>query len=217
MIGHNMIVDNIAYACLTKHCEDGHGDKDIITWINNDLSETQYSYKYFELESNKIAQVLQKLDINQADIVGIFLPRSPISVSSFFGIQKCTAMSCILFSTLGEEALLDRLKDSQVKIVITKKSLARKVLAIKDELPYLQKLLIIDIEEHSDDFMLSLPKLIFDTENDFTYMRHVNAETPSFLQYTSGSTGKPKGVLHVHDALQDIVKSFNEILAPTPG
>ncbi len=215
MTGIKMKTENIAYASITKYCEQGHRDKEIITWIHNDLTETQYSYGYFELESNKIAQVLQNLGIVQGDVVGIYLPRSPISLSAFFAIQKGMAMSFVLFSTLGEEALFDRLEDSQAKIVITKKSLARKILAIKDKLPHLEKLLITDIEDHSDDVMLSLPKLMQDTNGSFSYPHFLDAETPSFLQYTSGSTGKPKGVLHVHIALQDIIKSFNEILKPT--
>jgi hypothetical protein len=32
-----MIVENIAYACLTKHCEEGRQNKEIIRWIQNDL------------------------------------------------------------------------------------------------------------------------------------------------------------------------------------
>jgi acetyl-CoA synthetase len=180
------------------------------------LSETRYTYGDFENESSKIAHVLKNLDVLPADVIGIFLPRSPFLINSFFGILKCQAMSCILFSTLGEEALLDRLGNSKAKFVITKNSLSRKILAIKDKLPHLKSVLIVDIKEHKNDWMLSLPELMRDVDNDFTYPHRLDAETPAFLQYTSGSTGKPKGALHVHGAIQDIIKSFNEILGPDP-
>jgi len=211
-----MKINNIAYACLTQHCDNGLADKEIYHWLHNDLSEIKYTYGYFESESNKIANVLKDIGIQAGDIVSIFLPRSPILVSSFFGIVKLQTMSCILFSTLGEDALLDRLGNSQSKIVITKKSLVRKILAIKDKLPYLKVILITDQEEHQNEFVKSLPKLISEVQNTCDYQHQLDAETPAFLQYTSGSTGKPKGALHVHGALQDIIKSFKEIMKLDP-
>lgn len=209
-----MIVNNIAYACLTKQCENGHEDKAIINWIQNDLTETQYTYGDFEVESNQIANILNDLGVHAQDVVSIFLPRSPKLITCFFGIQKLQAMSCILFSTLGEDALLDRLGNSQAKVIITKNSLVRKILAIKDQLPELGKILVVDKEEHRNEFILSLPALLKNANSEFDYPHQVDAETPAFLQYTSGSTGKPKGALHVHGAILDIIQSFQEILEP---
>ena len=207
-----MMIDNIAYACLTKQCEKGFGEREVLRWINNDLSEESLSFNYFETESNEIANVLHKLGIQVGDSVGIFLPRSPILISSFFGIQKIQALSCILFSTLGEEALLDRLDNSSAKIVITKKSLLRKILSIREQLPNLKAILIIDLEEHQSQDVLSLKKLMAGEEKSFRYPHYLDPETPAFLQYTSGSTGKPKGAVHVHGALTDMQQPFHEIM-----
>jgi acetyl-CoA synthetase len=211
-----MIVNNIAYICLTKHCQNGLGDKKIFHWINNDLSESIYTYEYFESESNQVANVLKELGIHKNDIISIFLPRSPFLISSFFGILKLQAMSCVLFSTLGEDALLDRLGNSQTKIVITKNSLVRKILAIKDELPHLKAILVVDIEENKSKFVLSMSKLLEKADSIFEYASQLDSETPAFLQYTSGSTGKPKGALHVHGAIDDIRDSFTEVINVEP-
>ena len=212
-----MLVENIAYACITQWCENENAEKEIIHWINADLTETSYSYAYFEKESNKIANLLQKLGIQGGDIVSAFLPRSQILISSVFGILKLQALSCILFSTLGEEALLDRLGNSEAKIVITKNSLARKIVAIKEKLANLQHILVVDADEHKSDFVLSLPKLMEEAKDTFEYPHHLDSETPAFLQYTSGSTGKPKGALHVHAALQDIMQSYSEVMQIETG
>jgi acetyl-CoA synthetase len=211
-----MLINNIAYACLTKHCDDGLSEKEAFHWIDGDLSETKYSYGYFDKESNKIANILKDLGINAGDGVSIFLPRCVELISSFFGILKLEALSCILFSTLGEDALLDRLGNSQAKLVITKKSLVRKVMGIKDSLPFLQGILVIDLDDHQNDFVMSLPKLLVNASSSYQYNPQIDSETPAFLQYTSGSTGKPKGALHVHGAIQDIIQSFNEILQLEP-
>jgi len=212
-----MLIDNIAYSCLTKHCEENNRNQEIVNWIQVDLGEKKYTYQFFELESNKIAHALQNLSVQPEDVISIFLPRSPKLVSSFFGILKLQAMSCILFSTLGEDALLDRLGNSQTKVIITKNSLVRKILAIRDKLQNLKTILVVDIDEHKDNFVLSMNKLLKDAEPDFDYPHQLDAETSAFLQYTSGSTGKPKGALHVHGAIQDIIKSFKEIIRVTPN
>jgi acetyl-CoA synthetase len=89
-------------------------------------------------------------------------------------------------------------------------------MAIKDQLPNLQKILLIDQDEHQNNFILSLNQLMEDVDSTFDYAHIIDAETPAFLQYTSGSTGKPKGALHVHGALHDIIQSFKEILMLEP-
>jgi acetyl-CoA synthetase len=211
-----MNINNIAYTCLTQFCKQGLGDKPILKWIDKDLSEVSLTYSDFEVESNKIANILQYLGIIKEDIVSIFLPRSPLLISSFFGILKRQAMSCILFSTLGEDALLDRLGNSQSKILITKNSLVRKILAIKEDLPDLKAILVVDIDNHKDNFVLSLKKLMAEVESNHEYPHQLDQETPAFLQYTSGSTGKPKGALHVHGAIEDIIQSFTEIIQLEP-
>jgi len=207
-----MFVNNIAYESLTKHCENGKNDTVIIHWIQNDLTMIEYSYGDFETESNKVANVLTYLGIQNGEVVSIFLPRSPMLISCYFGILKLQAISCILFSTLGEDALLDRLGNSQAKVVITKASLVRKILAIKDKLPSLKYILIVDQDENQSEFLLSLRKLLDNSKGTFEYRHQLDAETPAFLQYTSGSTGKPKGALHVHGVIEDIIQSFREIM-----
>jgi acetyl-CoA synthetase len=70
---------------------------------------------------------------------------------------------------------------------------------------------VTDLEEHQDDFVLSLPKLLSSASAEFAFPAQVEAETPAFIQYTSGSTGKPKGALHVHSASATMLKSFQEV------
>ena len=207
-----MHANNIAYECVTQHVENGLGDREALHWIENDLSNHSFTYDYFEKESNRIAAVLRELGIGPGDTVSIFLPRSPILISAFFALQKLQGISCNLFGTLGEEGLLDRLSNSNTRIVITRKSLLRKIVSIKDQLPALEKILTIDHEEHQSDFALSLKKLMSGVEDVFDYPHQLDAETPAFLQYTSGSTGKPKGALHVHSAIADMKHSFREIM-----
>ena len=161
--------------------------------------------------SNRIAGILKNLGVKKGDRVSIFLPRSPELIFSFFAILKNEAVACVLFSTFGDSALVDRLNDNESTIIITKKSLSKKISKIKDDLKDLRSMLVIDIDEHLDGFTLSLPKLLSNSPEDFKYTPLIESDTPAFIQYTSGSTGKPKGAVHVHGAISSIENSFKEV------
>ncbi len=93
-----------------------------------------------------------------------------------------------------------------------KKSLLRRIQNIRDLLPKLEKILVIDLDEHIDDHVLSLPVLLNETPDTFEYPVYLPPDTPAFLQYTSGSTGKPKGVIHVHGGTSAMLDSMTEVM-----
>jgi acetyl-CoA synthetase len=206
------MIKNIAYSCLTEKCLQGFGKEKAIQWLHPDLSHQSILYETLEGESNQIAGALKSLKVGKGDVVAIFLPRNPLLISAFFATLKLQAMSCILFSTLGEEALYDRLENSRAKVLITRRSLLRKIKAIQGKLPDLKKVLVIDQDEDESQSIQSLNRFLEVASSVFEYEHFIEAETPAFIQYTSGSTGKPKGALHVHDAINDMELTFKEVL-----
>ena len=204
-------VENLAFACLGRQIKKGFGDTSAFKWIHADLSQEEISYNQIEDTSNRLANVLKQLGVKKGDRLSIFLPRSPELITSFFAILKIEAIACVLFSTFGDSALIDRLNDNATSIIITKKSLSKKISKIKDDLAALRSILVIDIDDDSDGMTLSLPKLLSNSSVDFTFSPSIEPDTPAFIQYTSGSTGKPKGAVHVHGAVSSIESSFNEV------
>ena len=152
----------------------------------------------------------------EGDRVFTFVPRSPELYHFFLGVLKNNAVAGILFSNFGEEALLDRLGDSQARFLLTSKSFLRKIKAIWEELPALEKVLLVDSDAHVSDRVLSLPKLMAEASTEIV-IPQTAPETPSVIHYTSGSTGKPKGVLHVHRSLLSQVDTFREVLSVEDG
>jgi len=207
----NQLVENLAFACLGGQERTGLSETSAFEWIHADLSKELFSYSQVNTYSNKIANILKNLGITKGDRVSIFLQRSPELIFSFFAILKNEAVACLLFSTFGESALIDRLNDNGTSLIITKKSLLKKILKIKDALISLRTILVIDIDEHLDGFTLSLPKLLSNSPGDFKYTPMIEPDAPAFIQYTSGSTGKPKGAVHVHGAISSIEQSFREV------
>lgn len=206
---------NIAYMCTGYHCEHGRGDRLALRWVQADFQAIDYSYSTLDIESNRIANALTDLQIMAGDRIAVFLPRTPDVFFSLLGILKTQAIACPLFSNFGEDALIDRLGDSGARVVITKRSLLRKLQQVKPKLPDLQYLLVIDIDAHLDEVTLSLPYLMANCSTEFITPL-TSADTPSLLHYTSGSTGKPKGVLHRHGAADTILRTAHEILQIVP-
>ena len=210
-------LENLAYACLGRHIKMDLGDASAFRWIHADLSQEEISYNQIESYSNRIANILKDLGVKKGDRVSIFLPRSPELIYSFFAILKIEAVACVLFSTFGESALLDRLNDNGTSLIITKKSLSKKISKIKIDLAKLKSILVVDIDDDLDEITLSLPKLLSNSSADFKYSPLIEPETPAFIQYTSGSTGKPKGAVHVHGAISSIENSFKEVFQINNG
>ena len=86
--------------------------------------------------------------------------------------------------------MLDRLENSGARVVITKKSLLRKVLAIKDALPQLKAILVIDLDAHQGGQVYSLPQLLGEAGTGFDYQHYVDPETP-FSCSNSASQASP--------------------------
>ena len=191
---------NIGYNCTTRQCLEGRGNKTAMIWLDANLERKEFTFSDLDRESNLFANALKKLGFQKGDICFTFLPKCQEQFFSFFGILKMQMIAGTLFSNFGEESLLDRLGDSRAKGIITKKSLYKKILKIKDKLPELRYIILTDVEEHLSENVLSYSSLIKASSENFE-TPVTTAETYSVLHYTSGSTGKPKGVLHHHKSI----------------
>ncbi len=196
----NNVQCNIGHHCSTSQCAGGNANSIAFRWITSILDRTDYTFTALDSESNKFADILQKSGFSSGDVFFTFLPKLPAQFFSFLGSLKMQLVTGTLFSNFGEEALLDRLTDAKAKGIITKKSFLKKILRIRDQLPCLKLIILVDIDEHQSPDILSYSALMREAAPDFN-TPDTSPDTPSVLHYTSGSTGKPKGVLHVHSSI----------------
>jgi acetyl-CoA synthetase len=206
---------NIGHICTRKQCDLGKADKTALRWISPALEKTDYSYLDMEKRSNQIANALIRLGTTAGDRVFVLLPRSPDIYFIFLGTLKIQAITGVLFSNFGEEALLDRLGDSRARVLFTKKNYLRRINSIWPRLPSLEKVIVIDLDEDQSDRILSGPRLLATANDDFL-AAPTAPETPSVIHYTSGSTGKSKGAQHVHRSILQQTGTFSDILSVRP-
>lgn len=192
---------NIGHICTQQQCDNGLADKIAFRWLPAKGNKKDYTFSNLNTHSNKFANLLEQLDFNRGELFFTFLPKCPEQFFAFLGTLKYQAVCGSLFSNFGDDALMSRLQDSGAKGLITKRSFLKKINRIKPQLPQLKYILVIDIEDHQSEAVLSYPKLMAEASENYTTPL-TTADTPSVLHYTSGSTGQPKGVMHVHRSIE---------------
>lgn len=193
---------NIGRLCTARNVQRGLGDKLALIHEDHAGEIRRYTYRDVDELSNGWASHLRDLGVKPGARVCLFLDRLPELYIAFVGILKLGAVVQPLFSAFGEEALFQRMDSSKTTTVITQKKHSGKVRRIRERLPELQHVVVVDHEEGGRPlkagetaFAMHDERL---TEID---LPPTFAETPSVLHYTSGTTGQPKGALHVHSSV----------------
>ncbi|MCG9810726.1 acetate--CoA ligase [Staphylococcus argenteus] len=187
---------NMAYECIDRHVDQGLGDKIALNY-KDEYRKESYSYKEMQRLSNKAANVLSKhASVEKGDRVFIFMSRTPELYFALLGVLKIGAIVGPLFEAFMEKAVVDRLENSEAKVLITNKSLLSRV--PQEKLPHLEKIVVVDddVEEDYIDF-----NTLMKNESDNFDIEWLKPDDGLILHYTSGSTGQPKGVLHVQQAM----------------
>ncbi len=203
--------DNIGYVCSALQCERGLGKKTAMRWIDAHGVKTNYNFSDLENQSNRFSNAISSLGIDAGNVVFTFLPKMPEQFFAFLGILKTRAVCGTLFSNFGEDALLDRLGDSGAVGIITRKSLYKKVSRIRDKLPALKHVILVDGDDDPATGVISYSRIMAEASSEYQVLP-TSPDTPSVLHYTSGSTGKPKGVLHRHGSLASQMATTQDVL-----
>lgn len=188
-------------------CDKWAGDKHRLALICIDpQGKTQkYTFRSLKFFSNQLANTLKAHGIERTDRVGILLSQRPETLISHIAVYKLGAVAVQLLTLFGPDAIEYRLEDSQAKAVITDKENVCKIYEIRERLPHLKLIMVVDggREERIMDFWDAVEK----ADRNFTPVK-TRPEDPALIIYTSGTTGQPKGTLHGHRLLLGILPGF---------
>ncbi|HEX3032441.1 MAG TPA: AMP-binding protein, partial [Bacillota bacterium] len=188
---------NMAHECIDRHCESGFGDKVALYYSAPDREEN-LTFQDLRVLSNKFGNVLRDLGVEKGDRVFVFMPRSPELYVSVLGTLKIGAIIGPLFEAFMEDAVRDRLADSEATAIVTTPELLSRVPV--SDLPALSHVILVGATEPLEPGQVSFEQAMAAASGDLE-LEWVDREDGLIMHYTSGSTGKPKGVLHVHNAM----------------
>ncbi len=190
---------NIAWHCTDRICAQGKADKTALFWEDHRGEKRTYTFDDLRVLTNTFAKFLQDQGVDQGDRVCMFMDRVPELYIGFLGVLKMGGIVQPLFSAFGEDSLWTRLDNAGTRAIITQKKHLGKVRRIREKLPNLKYVIVVDDAKFRDnEIPMKLDELPRVEEYD---PAPTTAETPSVLHYTSGTTGQPKGAQHVHNSL----------------
>jgi acetyl-CoA synthetase len=206
---------NMAHDVCDRHAlESG---KTALLYFNENGREARLTFAELKAQANALANALEAIGLAEGDRLAILLPQCPETGITHIAAWKMGAISLPLFTLFGEEALEYRLSDSGAKAIVTDSDNLPKVAAIRDKLPELQHIILIDRKEHAggDHAFWAM----IDKASDTYRNKKTTSETPCLLIYTSGTTGPPKGALHAHRTMIAHMPSmeFYHQFFPQPG
>jgi acetyl-CoA synthetase len=192
---------NIGWYCSDRICRLGRARRTALIWEDFHGTVKTYTFDDIRVYSNTFAHFLSGLGLVPGERICLFMDRVPELYISFLGILKMGGIAQPLFSAFGEESLFTRLDNAKTAAILTQKKHVAKVRKIREQLPELRHIIIVDgegspLREHEVSFEMQKAQKV---ERFEAYPS--TAETPSVLHYTSGTTGQPKGAQHVHYSL----------------
>ena len=190
---------NIAYECVDRHAAGSDGERVAIRWLGRQGERRELTYVDLAATTNRFANVLASLGVLAGDRVFALTGRVPELYSAVLGALKHRAVACTLFSAFGPEPIRQRLTLGRAKILVTTESLyRRKVAPIREGLPDLRHVLLVDGADGPGTIDL---RGLMDAAPPSYQMQPTDPEDRALLHFTSGTTGTPKGAIHVHEAV----------------
>src|SRR5918994_1580076 len=200
---------NVAYNCVDRHVEAGHGDQVAYYWEGEPADDIRtITYAQLKDEVCKAANALTELGVQTGDRVAIYMPMIPETVFAMLACARIGAVHMVVFGGFSADALASRLQDSGAVLVITSDGGYRRGApsahkpAVDDAVGRggaVRNVLVVRRTEQDVEWTEGRDLWwheVVDRQSTEHTPEAFDAEHPLYIMYTSGTTATPKGILH---------------------
>jgi len=173
-------------------------------WEKRDGKYQSTSYEEMRVQVYQFAAGLMTLGINKGDRITLLAEGRTWWVVAEMGMFYVGAIDVPISIQLNEPADLSfRIKHSESRMVVVSGSQARKIDAIRKELPLLEKIILMDPKEkyekdeiYMGDVMEAGKKVLEKDMDSFKKVyESISGDDVANICYTSGTTADPKGIM----------------------
>jgi natural product biosynthesis luciferase-like monooxygenase protein len=163
------------------------------------FEKEEFTYRELNERANRLARVLQRLDVGPGVPVGIYMERSLEMLVALLGVLKAGGAYLPLDPEYPSDRIAFMVEDAQVPILLTQGQF------MSDLPPHQAQVIPIDASWDLISF-----------EQKSNVESSVTPADLSYIIYTSGSTGKPKGVMVQHGNVVNFFAGMDERIAHDP-
>ena len=199
---------NIAYNCVDRHVEAGHGDRVAYHWEGEPEGERRdVTYADLQREVTKLANALKGLGVGKGTPVGIYLGMVAEAPIAMLACARLGAPHTVVFGGFSADSLSDRLHDMECEVLITQDEAWRRGTTVPlkrtadealERAPSVRATVVlrrtgneVPMQDGRDHWWHELA-----TDESDCPPEPMDAEDLLYLLYTSGTTAKPKGIAH---------------------
>ena len=134
---------NVVHEAIDRHAASWRKSK-VALYFSGESREEKYTFQDLKILTSKFGNALKKLGVKKGDRVGIFLPRTPELYISLLGTNRLGAIPVPLFEAFMEQAIRDRMQDSEACAMVTTPALKERI-PLQD-LPAMKHLILVGSE-----------------------------------------------------------------------